>query len=130
MLDDWCDKRCLKLHFVHVLVVSDAHVHVVVMGLVEYGSVKGVCGSNMVSVVPTRAMASLSISPVDLSMSAIVVWVVMAVFVRMFPCSIRRSSFVVIVSFVMFVVRCIMEVGDWIRAASMSDAIRRVRSNL
>ena len=122
--------RCLKLHFVHVLLVSDVHAHFVTMGLVEYGSVNGVCGSSMASVVPTRAMASLSMSPVDLSMSTIAVWVVMAVFVRMFPCSIQRSSLVVIVSFAMFVVRCVMDVGDWIRAASMSDAIWRVRLNL
>ena len=87
-LDDWCAMRCLKLHFVHVLLVSAVHTHFVVMGLVEYGSVNGVWGSNMASVVPTRAMASLSMSPVDLSMSAIVVWVVMAVFVRVSPCSI------------------------------------------
>ena len=57
----------------HVLVGSAMHVHFVVIGCVEYGSVKGVCGSKMASVVPTCAMASLSMSPVDLSMSAIVV---------------------------------------------------------
>ena len=113
----------------HTLVGSAMHVHFVVIGCVEYGSVKGVCGSSMANVVPTRAMASLSMSPVDLSISAIAVWVMMAVFVRMFPCSIQRRSLVVIVSFVMFVVRCVMDVGDWIRAASMSDAIWRVRSN-
>ena len=72
----------------HVLVVSDMHVHFVVIGCVEYGSVKGVCGSSMASVVPTRAMASLSMSPVDLVMSVMVVWVVMAVFVVVSPCSI------------------------------------------
>ena len=87
-LDDWCAMRCLKLHFVHVLLVSDAHTHFVVMRLVEYGSVNGVWGSSMASVVPTRAMASLSMSPVDLVMSTIVVWVVMAMFVRVSPCSI------------------------------------------
>jgi len=80
--------RCLKLHFVHVSVVSDVHVHFVVMGLVEYGSVKGMWGSSMANVVPTRAMASLSMSPVDLVMSVIVVWVVMAVFVMVSLCSI------------------------------------------
>ena len=80
--------RCLKLYFVHVLHVSDVHAHFVVMGLVEYGSVNGVWGSSMVSVVPTRAMASLSMSPVDLVMSVIVVWVVMAVFVMVSLCSI------------------------------------------
>ena len=73
--------RCLKLHFLHVWVVSDVHVHFVVMGLVEYGSVNGVWGSSMASVVPTRAMASLSMSPVDLVMSVMVVWVLIAVFV-------------------------------------------------
>ena len=109
--------------------MSDVHVHFVAMGLVEYGSVNGVWGSSMASVVPTRAMASLSMSPVDLSISAIAVWVVMAVFVRIFPCNICRSSLVVIVSFVMFVVRCVMDVGDWVSAASRSDAIWRVRSN-
>ena len=72
----------------HMLVCSDVHVHFVVIGCVEYGSVKGVCGPSMASVVPTRAMASLSISPVDLLMSTIAVWVEMAVFVRMYPCSI------------------------------------------
>ena len=87
-LDDWCAMRCLKLHFVHVLLVSDVHAHVVVMGLVEYGSVNGVWGSSMASVVPTRAMASLSMSPVDLVMSVMVVWVLMAVFVVVSPCSI------------------------------------------
>ena len=122
--------RCLKLHFVHVSVVSDVHVHFVVMELVEYGSVKGVWGSSIDSVVPTRVMASLSMSPVDLSMSSIVVWVLMALFVRMFPYSIRRGSLVVIVSFVIFVARCVMDAGDWVRDASMSDAMRRVRSNL
>ena len=55
------------------------------MGLVEYGSVKGVWGSNMVSVVPTRAMASMSMSPVDLVMSVMVVWVLIAVFVVVSP---------------------------------------------
>ena len=113
----------------HVLVGSAMHVHFVVIGCVEYGSVKGICSSSMASVVPTRAMASLSMSSVDLSISTIAVWVVMAVFVRISPYNICRSSLVVIVSFVMFVVRCVMDVGDWIRAASMSDAIWRVRSN-
>ena len=49
---------------------------------------KGRCGSSMANVVPTRAVASLSMSPVDLVMSVIVVWDVMAVFVRVSPCSI------------------------------------------
>ena len=80
--------RCLKLHFVHVLLALDAQAHFVVMGLVEYGSVKGVWGSSMASVVPTRAMASLSMSPVDLVMSVMVVWVLIAVFVVVSPCSI------------------------------------------
>ena len=31
---------------------------------------------------------------------------------------------------VMCVARCVMEAGDWVREASMSDAMRRVRSNL
>ena len=87
-LDDWCATRCLKLHFVHVLLVSDAHVHFVVMGLVEYGSVNGVWGFSMASVVPTHAMASLIMSPVNLLMSVMVVWVVMSVFVVVSPCSI------------------------------------------
>ena len=58
------------------------------MGLVEYGSVNGVCDSSIASVVPTRVIANLSMSPVDLVMPVIVVWVVMAVFVRVSPCSI------------------------------------------
>ena len=33
-------------------------------------------------------------------------------------------------SFVMCVARCVMDAGDWARDASMSDVIRRVRSNL
>ena len=80
--------RCLKLHFLHVLLISGVHTHLVVMGFVEYGSVNGVWGSSMANVVPTRAMASLSMSPVDLVMSVIVVWVVMAVFVVVSFCSI------------------------------------------
>ena len=72
----------------HVFLASDAQAHFVVIGLVEYGSVKGVWGSSMANVVPTRAMASLSMSPVDLVMSVMVVWVVMAMFVRVSPCSI------------------------------------------
>ena len=72
----------------HVLVLSDAHVHSVVIGCVVYGSVKGTCGSNMANVVPTRAMASLSMSPVDLLISVMVVWVLMAVFVVVSPCRI------------------------------------------
>ena len=87
-LDDWCAMRCLKLHSIYVSVFSGIHVHFVVMGLVEYGSVNGVWGSSMASVVPTRTMAILNMSPVDLVMSVIVVWIVMAVFVRVSPCSI------------------------------------------
>ena len=55
------------------------------MGLVEYGSVNDVWGSSMASVVPNRAMASLSMSPVDLVMSVMVVWVLIAVFVVVSP---------------------------------------------
>ena len=31
---------------------------------------------------------------------------------------------------VICVVRCVKAAGDWVRDASMSDAMRRVRSNL
>ena len=55
----------------HVVVDSGEHVHDVTMGSVTYGSVNGVCGSRIASVVPTRAIASLSISAVDLSTSSI-----------------------------------------------------------
>ena len=113
-----------------MLVVYDAHLYFVIMGLVKYGSVNGVWGSSMASVVPTRAMASLSMSPVDIVMSVMVVWVLIAVFVVVSPCSIWRSSLVVSLSFVMCVVRYVMDAGDWVRDASMSDVIRRVRSNL
>ena len=85
MLEDWCEIRCLKLHVVHVSLASAVHVHFVVMGRVVYGSVNGVCGSMMARVVPTLAMASLSMSPVDVSISVIVVRLVMAVFVMIFP---------------------------------------------
>ena len=68
-----------------MLLVFDAHMHFVVMGFVEYGSVNGVWGSSMASVVPTCAMASLSMSPVDLVMSVMVVWVLIAVFVVVSP---------------------------------------------
>ena len=34
-----------------------------------------------------------------------------------------------ILSFVMFVARCVMDAGDLVRDASTSDAMRRVRSN-
>ena len=77
--------RCLKLHVAHVSSASAVHVHFVVMGWVVYGSVTGVCGSRMARVVPTLAMANLSMSPVDVSISVIVVRLVMAVFVRIFP---------------------------------------------
>ena len=73
-------RRCLKLHLVHASISSAVHVHLVVIGFVVYGSVKGVCGSNIASVVPTRAIASLSMSPVDLLMSVLVVWPLMATY--------------------------------------------------
>ena len=84
MLEDWCVRRCLKLHFVQASFLSTVHVHLVVIGFVVYGSVKGVCGSTIDSVVPTRAIASLSMSPVDLLISVLVVWLVMAILVRVF----------------------------------------------
>ena len=31
---------------------------------------------------------------------------------------------------VTFVARCVMDASDWVRDASMSDAMRKVRSNL
>ena len=84
VLEDWCVRRCLKLHLVHASVPSAVHIHMVVIGFVMYGSVKGVCGSNIASVLPTRAIASLSMSPVDLLISVLVVWLVMAILVRVF----------------------------------------------
>ena len=84
VLEDWCVRRCLKLHLVYASVSSAVHVHMVVIGFVVYGSVKGVCGSTIARVVPTRAIVSLSMSPVDFFMSVLVVWLLMAVLVRVF----------------------------------------------
>ena len=113
----------------HASAPSAVHMHMVVIGLVVYGSVKVVCGSNIASVVPTRAIASLSMSPVDLLMSVLVVWLLMAVLVSVFSSRIWRIVLIVIFSVVMLVTRCVKDVGDCINAASMSDAMRRVRSN-
>ena len=101
----------------------------VVIGFVVYGSVKGVCGSSIASVVPTRAIASFSMSPVDLLMSVLVVWLLMAVLVRVFSSRIWRSALMVIFSVVMLVARCVKAVGDCSKATLTSDAIRRVWSN-
>ena len=84
MLEDWCVRRCFQLHLVQASFLSTVHVHMVVIGFVVYGSVKGVWGSNIASVVPTRAIASLSMSPVNLLISVLVVWLLMAVLVRVF----------------------------------------------
>ena len=113
----------------HASVPSAVHIHMVVIGFVVYGSVKGVCGSNIASVVPTRTIASLSMSPVDLLMSVIFVWLVMAVFVRVMSRRICRSVLVVIVPVVIFVTSCVKDTGDCNNVSSTSDAIRRVRSN-
>ena len=72
------------MHLLQVSFLSTVHVHMVVIGFVVYGSVNGVCGSNIASVVPTRAIASFNMSPVDLLMSVLVVWLLMAVLVRVF----------------------------------------------
>ena len=129
MLEDWCVRRCLKLHVVHVMSLPAVQLHLVVMDSVVYGSVKGVCGSNIASVVPIRAMASLSISPVDLLISVIFVWRVMAVFVRVMSRRLCRRVLVVMVPGVMLVASCVRDTVDCKSVASTSDAIRRVRSN-
>ena len=81
------------------------HVQAVTIGVVTYGSVKGVWGSKMASVVPSRAIASLSISPVDFVMSAIFVVRAIAAFVSV--CAVRtlRRFRVVVVFEVILVVR-------------------------
>ena len=51
----------------------------------------GVCELMMDSVVPTRAIASFSMSPVDLSMELMDVTVLIAEFVKSWLCSACRS---------------------------------------
>ena len=105
-------------------------VHCVWMGVVPYGSVNGVWSFRMARVVPTRAIASFNMSPVDLSMFLIFVTVVIAILVRLWSCRAIRMVSVVGLVLLISVVRFCMDFGDDINAASMFAAIRSVHSNL
>ena len=84
----------------------------------------------MDSVVSTRAIASFSMSPVDLSMELMVVTVLIADFVRSWLCSVCRSVVIDVGSSCMDDVRWFRASVAAVRAASMFDAMRSVRSNL
>ena len=90
----------------------------------------GVCGSRIVSVVPSRAIVSLSILPVDLVMSCIVVVRVIATFVMMYVVSAVRRFWVVRVLGVGIDAMWSMALGDCRSVSSMSDVMHRVRVNL
>ena len=83
--------RYLKLQLVHVLSLVLSHVHRVVMGVVGYGSVRGVWGVPSVRVFATLASASFSISPVDVWMEFVLVTPSIAVFVRSWSLRMRKS---------------------------------------
>ena len=82
----------------------------------------------MASVVPTRASASFSMSPVDLSMESMVVILSIADFVRSWLCSACRSDVRDAGVSCRDDVRWFRALGAALRAASMFDAIRSVRS--
>ena len=114
----------------HGSCVFGPQVHCVWMGVVPYGSVNGVWSFRMARVVPTRAIASFNMSPVDFSMFFIFVTALIAVLVRVWSWRALRIVYVVGLVFLISVVRCCMAFGDDINAASMFAAMRSVRSNL
>ena len=90
----------------------------------------GVCGSRIASVVPSRAIASLSMSLVNLVMSCIVVLRVIAAFVMVCVVSEVRRFWVVRVLGVGIDAMWSMASGDCRSVSSISDVMHRVRVNL
>ena len=91
---------------------------------------RGVCGVPIVRVLCSLAMASFSISPVDVLMVAIFVTVCMAVFVRSWPWRMERVASIVGCVVRREVTRCVMASGAERSALSMLAVIFRVLLNL
>ena len=91
---------------------------------------KGVCAVPIVRVLFSLAMASFSMSPVEVFMLSILVSVFMAVFLRSWPWRMRRVASIVGCVDWREVTRCRMAVGVEMRALSMLAVIHRVLLNL
>ena len=71
--EDWCLSRCRKLQRMHESSSALTQLHGVVIRGGTVGSVRGVCGAMMASVVPILVMARLSISHDEVPVGLVVV---------------------------------------------------------
>ena len=114
----------------HCSFASLGHVHWVTIGVVEYGSVSGMCGVPSVRVLLKRAIARRSMSPVATAIVVVDVTVVIALLVRVSYCRVSRRLSSVGLWCCSDWVRCCIVLGATRRACLIFAVMRSVRLNL